>query len=80
MTPKKLILGEVVSLKWIDSRAKAGWQKSVDAVPVGIVYSIGFVVAATDEYLTITTSLHADNAFAYDPISIPWVSIKALSV
>ena len=78
MEPKQLSLGEVVFLKWIDSRAKAGWQKPADAVPVGIVYSIGFVVATTDEYLTISTSLHADDEYAYDPISIPWGSIKSL--
>ena len=73
-------LGEVVSVKWIDSRAKAGWQRPNEAASVGVIYSIGFVVAATEEYLTITTSLQSDDSYAYDPLSIPWASIKAFSV
>jgi hypothetical protein len=78
MEPKKLTLGELVFVKWIDSRGKSGWQRPNEAVNVGTIRSVGWVVAATDDYLTITTSLQSDDSYAYDPLSIPWVSIKSL--
>jgi hypothetical protein len=76
----KLDVGERVRLKWIDSRPRAGWVKVGELVPLGVIKSTGYVVASTESHLTITTSLQADNSYAHDPLSIPWSSIKSLSV
>ena len=72
----------IAYVKWVDSSHIIGWKKRRDARPMlglAVCETVGFVVAETDEYLTLAQSLDDDkgDSQGWDAImSIPIVCIK----
>lgn len=66
---------EIVEIVWTDSFNTTGWREptALDTTPIHI-YSIGILVATTEDTITITTSSGA-HGHVMDPLTIPKVAI-----
>jgi len=76
---RELERGTLVLLTWLDSVSCHGWKYDPhhNYQPPRI-QSIGFVAAATEEFVTISTSFSPSNEGMLDPLVIPWGSIVEL--
>lgn len=80
MNIPKLEAGQVVQLEWADSKSLMGWAYNprVKRKP-GKISTIGYVVQANDECVTVTTSMDFRGA-SIDDFSIPNGCITKLAV
>jgi hypothetical protein len=75
-----LKLGDVVYIRWADTKSALGWTyaPAKKRLP-GVIISIGYVVKLDDDVLTITTSLGMKGE-SLDELSIPRGCIDKLEV
>lgn len=67
----KLVPGNVVVVDWADSKSLLGWSYAPNAKrEPGYIRTIGYVVQANEECLTVTTSMD-DRGASIDDFSIP---------
>ena len=76
--------GDLIAVRWVDSRAKTGWVDINEDVPLGDITTVGFVVSNTAVKLTLTSSNTKktdakDKVFGLDPVSIPWGCIRMVT-
>lgn len=77
MKPESFKFGTAVRVQWLDSAMRRGWSRPSDDAPYipQHIVSQGFVVEATTDSLTITTSVD-DERSVIAPLIVPWGCIK----
>lgn len=78
LEPQELAVGKAVRVLWEDSHRTSGWlfEEEIEAKVVR-VSSLGYVVASSQEALTISTSINSASG-RLDPLSIPWPCVRAV--
>ena len=70
--------GQALTIDWLDSKALAGWNRTITTDPATI-RSLGYVVASDNEAISITTSFE-DSGWHFDALSIPWGCITRIDI
>ena len=71
---------QAICVVWVDSAEMHGWQckgYAEDQKPL-LIYTIGYLMAETPEYITVTSSVTEEGA-THSPMTIPWKAIKTTS-
>jgi hypothetical protein len=86
MQKRKLKVGSIVRLDWLDAMTKIDWVNDsnfVNLVPSSI-RTCGYVVRVGDKALSVSTSIadkpQRGGIDAMDPVTIPWGCITKLRV
>ena len=81
MKPESFKFGTAVQVQWVDSTGRRGWSHPPTDGPYKPekIQSNGFVVAADDDALTISSSVNESNCVVA-PLAIPWGCITGVEV
>jgi hypothetical protein len=71
--------GQTIYLVWLDSSNQHGWVYDTVVPQAKVIESVGFVVAQSDEAITITSG-RSDSGGVVSPLNIPICCIRSYKI